>query len=636
MSSPPLFERLFGFVEASHARAAAMLVVICLALFAPGLRGMPPMDRDEPRFAQASKQMLETGDPVDIRFQGEARHKKPVGIYWMQAAAVSAGEALGLPAARTTIWLYRLPSLLGAILTVLFTYAAAVALSTRRAAFVAALLTASVILLGVEARLAKTDAVVAATVAIALAALARVYMNQDDRGWRLSWGWVAAFWAAIGVGVLVKGPITPAVVGLAALTLAVADRRAGWLKRLRPLPGLALVVVIVAPWVVAITLKSGGAFFQEAVGQDMLAKVGSGKESHGAPPGSYLAAFFATAWPLAPFFLLALPFVWRARRSPTVLFALAWAIPMWIVFELVPTKLPHYVLPLYPALAILTGIAAEQGALALRGWGPKVVAALLPLVVVALLGAVAVGFFHYERTLPVAALAILAGAVALSALAWRAIVDGLFGTSAIYAALTALAVCWGVYAFALPAFRTTALSPRLMAAARTAGQGAGCAAPALATAGYREPSLVFLGGTGLAMTDGEGAARFLAQSPCRIAFVVRSMEPQFIEAARNEGLTPRLTERVQGLNLNGGRRLDIGVYLRDASAPAPAAPAPAPPAEAAKPDAPAADAPKAESPPDASTSEPTPPPAAPEVPKPAEPAPAEPAPDAAAPKASPP
>ncbi|PSC02779.1 glycosyl transferase [Alsobacter soli] len=592
--SKPLVERLFGFVEASHARAVLALLLACLVLFAPGLRGLPPMDRDEPRFAQASKQMLETRDPVDIRFQGEARHKKPVGIYWMQAAAVSAGEALGVPAARTTIWLYRLPSTLGAILAVLFTYAAAVSLTTRRAAFVAALLFAGVILLGVEARLAKTDAVIAATVTICMAALARVYMNQDDRGWRLSWAWFGAFWIALGVGTLVKGPITPAVVGLAALVLSFADRRVDWLKRLRPALGLVLFLLIVAPWLVAITLKTHGAFFQESVGQDMLAKVGSGKESHGAPPGTYLAAFFATGWPLAPFVLLALPFVWRSRRTPTVLFALAWAVPMWIVFELVPTKLPHYVLPLYPALAILAGLAAEEGALAFRGWGPKIVAALLPILVVALIAAVAVGFAIYEHTVPVVALVLLVLGLILAVYAWRATVDGLFGTGAIYAVLTSAVVAWGAYAFAVPRFRTVAISPRLMEAVR-AGEAApgGCASPALATAGYREPSLVFLAGTNLVMTDGAGAAQFLAEAGCRAAFVVGAMEPQFIEAARAAGISPRLSSRVQGLNLNGGRKLDIGVYWRqEAPAPKAAAPAPEPPKpDAAEPAAPAPSAP---------------------------------------------
>ena len=104
----------------------------------PGFVSLQPMDRDEPRYAQASKQMLESGDFVDIRFQNEARHKKPVGIYWLQAASVAAGEALGVPDAHTAIALYRIPSLIGATAMVLLTYWAALAFGGRREAFLAA------------------------------------------------------------------------------------------------------------------------------------------------------------------------------------------------------------------------------------------------------------------------------------------------------------------------------------------------------------------------------------------------------------------------------------------------------------------------------------------------------------------
>ena len=59
-----------------------------LVLFLPGFFNIPPIDRDEARFAQATKQMVESGDFVDIRFQDDVRYKKPVGIYWLQASAL--------------------------------------------------------------------------------------------------------------------------------------------------------------------------------------------------------------------------------------------------------------------------------------------------------------------------------------------------------------------------------------------------------------------------------------------------------------------------------------------------------------------------------------------------------------------
>ncbi len=131
------------------------------------------------------------------------------------------------------------------------------------------------------------------------------------------------------------------------------EARSGrWLLPLRPYAGLALTVLLVAPWFVAITWKSGGAFFAEAVGKDMLGKVGGAAERHGAPPGTYALVFFATFWPGAVFATMGFPLAWRERRSDAIAFLIATVLPAWLVFEAVPTKLPHYVLPLMPWIAI--------------------------------------------------------------------------------------------------------------------------------------------------------------------------------------------------------------------------------------------------------------------------------------------
>src|SRR6202162_4005403 len=145
---------VLDYATGSHRRAAALLLVFSLIAFVPGIFQIPPVDRDEARFAQGTKQMIESGDYIDIRFQDEVRYKKPVGIYWLQAAVVNAAEALGVPKARTTIWLYRVPSLIGAIGAVLLTYWTALAFVSRRAAIFPGLITCSSVLLGVEARLA--------------------------------------------------------------------------------------------------------------------------------------------------------------------------------------------------------------------------------------------------------------------------------------------------------------------------------------------------------------------------------------------------------------------------------------------------------------------------------------------------
>ncbi|MDB5571951.1 MAG: glycosyl transferase [Hyphomicrobiales bacterium] len=557
---PSLEANLDAFTR-TNMRALALLVVLSLALFLPGFFTLQPMDRDEPRFAQATKQMLETGDYVAIRFQDEARNKKPVGIYWMQAGAVAVAEAVGVPDARDRIWVYRLPSLMGALAAVLLTYWAALAFASRRAALLAGLLLASTLLLGVEARLAKTDAVVAATVVAAMGAMARLYLStRQGPAWRAP----AIFWGAIGLGLLVKGPITPMVPLLAFVALAVKDRAAGWALDLKPLRGLALALLIVLPWFVLIMIQTEGAFLRDSVGADMLGKVQGGKESHGAPPLTYLAAFWATAWPMAPFAALAAPFAWSQRRNREVAFLLAWLIPTWLVFEATPTKLPHYVLPLYPAIAILIAVAIERGAMAAgQGWRRAVLFWLPGFAL--LVAAVGVGGSYWLRALP--GLSFLAG---LPLLVWIAFkLSRRIGRSstlelALAAPFAAFVLYASVYGGLLtgPSSQPFALSPRLAdALGRAEAATTACPALAPATTLYREPSLVFLTTTDLFMTDAEGAAAFLRDATCRAAYVDSRTEAQFLLALKDEPGV-QLVERVQGIATNGGRKLDIGLWVR--------------------------------------------------------------------------
>src|SRR5215813_15337943 len=167
------------FATQSHARALLVLLVVTFISILPGFFSIPPTDRDESRFAQATKQMIETGEYVDIRFQDEVRYKKPVGIYWLQAGVVKAAQALGFPQALNTIWLYRLPSLIGAVAAVLLTYWAGLAFVSRRAALLAGLMMACAVLLSVEGRIAKTDAMLLATVVAAMGAMARLYRPEQ-------------------------------------------------------------------------------------------------------------------------------------------------------------------------------------------------------------------------------------------------------------------------------------------------------------------------------------------------------------------------------------------------------------------------------------------------------------------------
>src|ERR1700760_1320193 len=316
---------VIDFVTGSQLRAVIFLVLCGLLIFLPGFFNIPPIDRDEARFAQATKQMVETDDFVDIRFQDDVRYKKPVGIYWLQSAAVETLSTFGLPRAQLRIWVYRIPSLIGAIGAVLLTYWTALAFVTRRGAALAGLMMASCVLLGAEARLAKTDAMLLLTVVAAMGAMARVYLSwqRGEEPERPPWSWAAIFWTALAGGILLKGPLILMFAGLTILMLAILDRNASWLWRLRPVWGLMWVLGLVLAWVVAVFMRAGNAFFADSVGGDMLSKLAA-QESHGAPPGLYLVLFWITFWPGAPLAGMAVPAVWRARREPGAQYLLAW------------------------------------------------------------------------------------------------------------------------------------------------------------------------------------------------------------------------------------------------------------------------------------------------------------------------
>ena len=554
--TPSGAERLLGFVEASHGRCVLVLLLLSLACFLPGFVSLHPMDRDEPRFAQASKQMVETGDYVDIRFQGEPRYKKPIGIHWLQAATVRAAEALGVPEARTTIALYRVPSLLGALGAVLLTYWAALAFTGRREAFLAAALMGASLILSVEARLAKTDATLLACSVAAMGALARIWLARDAA--RQPAATLAIFWVAVAVGVLIKGPMILMFTGLAAGTLAIRERSARWLAALRPWLGLALVLLAVLPWFGAIAWRSGGEFYRLAVGDDMLGKVATGQQNHGAPPGFYLVAFFATFWPGAILASASTPFAWRFRGEDRVAFLLAWVVPSWIVFEAVPTKLPHYVMPLYPALAILAVLAIARGFVGPDRRGAKLGFGALPLVSIGLAGVVGGAAWFYDGAIPMPALLLMAAAVALGLAAWLVFLRGEVTRAVLVGIAGAVVMNAAVFGLAQPVLQSLKLSPRLASLVRTAP----CPDPAVATLGYREPSLVFLAGTGLDLVEKPAeAAAFLRGPGCRVAIVDDRFTSDLRDALLTAGETHlQLLGRVRGFNINGGRRVDIGVY----------------------------------------------------------------------------
>lgn len=565
-------------------RPFALLALLGLLLWLPGIVSLPALDRDESRFAQSSRQMVESRDLVDIRFGQVPRYKKPIGIYWLQAAATAIAAPLTHYDDR--IWTYRLPSLLGAIAASWLTVWCALAIAGADAAFLSGLLMLGTVLLTAEATIATTDAVLLACVLGVQGVLLRLYRAareedfSDPRNRTVMWGW-----AALGLGILVKGPV---ILGVAASTLIALtgwdywdqrrDRKPAaspdapadaavqtaqappvwsWLTVLKSWRGIGLFLLLILPWLAAITIQSRGAFIEEALGNDFAAKMAGGQESHGGWPGYYLLLSGLSFWPAILFVLPGILVAVTRRAEPAIRFLLAWAAGWWLVVELVPTKLPHYVIDAYPPLAILAAMFVLE---------PRAVKWLTPARWVAIvqfaLGAalltaavvLAPRYFGGGLAWPVYAAAGAGASLAIAALVLAILKKQLLAVVLGFASL--LVFTPALTAYVAPRLEQLWVTEILEAMVEAAHQP-GDAPPALA--GYQEPSLVFALGKDVVLGDGKGAAEAGARSGS-LALVEDEARGDFL--ARLAELQADSTElgELSGVNYSRGRKVHVILY----------------------------------------------------------------------------
>ena len=530
-----------------------MAALVAFLAGLPGALAVPPLDRDEARFAQATAQMLETRDFVVIHYQDQPRFKKPVGIHWLQAASVSLFSS---PEARQ-IWAYRIPSLLGAMLAAAACAWGASAFFGAPAGLLAGAMLGTTFLLSTEALIAKTDAVLCGTTTLALAALARMYAAARD-GPPLGRSTWMVFWLALAVATLVKGPIAPLVIGLTLAGLLTFDRRPGWLKSLNWIWGLILVALVVGPWAGAVTVATDGSFWTTALTGDLAPKLAGGQETHGAPPGYHTLLAPFLMFPMTLLLPAAAVVGWQRRREPGVRFALAWLLPAWILFEAMPTKLVHYPLPLYGAVAWLAAAALTQPLGAGVRWSGAALCAVVG-------GLLAAGVF-YLLSLYGDPSDVTAAAVAGLLLAAAGVIGGymIVRRAARAAVLAALGLGLAGHA-ALAAGFAPRLDPlwlsdrteRAMAKARLLPRQGIAEAP-VAVAGYAEPSLVFALGTATELEGAGEAARAIYEN--RPAIVEQREEKAFRQALAVYGVSAYVVATVKGLDYSNGDETTLRIY----------------------------------------------------------------------------
>lgn len=339
---------------------------------------------------QMQRSDFHDGGWVVPKVQDRARLNKPPLIYWMQVASAwifTGGDPLA-----DEIWMYRIPSVLCSTFAVLLTWWVGRSMFDPRVAWLASALLAICPVVVFDAHQARADQLLLATVVGMQGCLWGVWKSTargrllstqaetpgSHRVGRSRWGCAIGFWLFLALAVLAKGPIGPMIALLTCAALSIFTRRWSWMLRLRPLIGVLTLAALVGPWVWMVGEHVGWTKYIAIVYDETIGRSAEAKEGHWAPPGYHTVLLAVLFWPGSKMTALGFKVAWmrairgNAIKSGTVaarlaswwrsrgegraaeLFCIAWILPSWLVFECIGTKLPHYTLPMYPAIALLS------------------------------------------------------------------------------------------------------------------------------------------------------------------------------------------------------------------------------------------------------------------------------------------
>ena len=295
-----------------------------------GLGSLPLFDLDEGAFAEATREMLASGDFITTYLNGEPRFDKPILIYWLQALAVA---VIGVDE-----WAFRLPSALAACAWMVAVYRFGREFLDETTGLLAALVgmtSAAVVVIG---RAATADALLNLWLAVTLLTMYRYHQRPDRR-------LVLLTYLFMGLGFLTKGPVAVAIPGAVSLLFfASTGHWRAWLRAVLTPPGWLVFLAVAGPWYVMEYLDQGQAFIDGFFLKHNVGRFSDTMESHGGTLYYYLLATPLVVLPWTGLLLAVVPTLRRVLADPLDRFLWIWFGLVFLLFSLSGTQLPHYIL----------------------------------------------------------------------------------------------------------------------------------------------------------------------------------------------------------------------------------------------------------------------------------------------------
>ena len=507
-------------------RASLALILLCLAIYVPGVLRLPAVDRTEIVYAETTRDMVARSAWLDPRYGDTVHQFRPIGTYWAQAIAAS----IAGPEFARTIAVYRVPGLFAVTFAVAALFWLATPLVGGPVAFMAATLVAVAPLTVLVSQLAITEGLSLLPAIVALLCLLRLYTLRDNDA--SSSRLAMLFWSSVGFGMLLNALLVPILIIATLVALAVMDRDLSWLKRTRPIIGVPLALAIASPWIVVRMMQDGVPFSGLGVSAILEALGGSQDMKLRALPGTFVLALLLGFLPGTALLIPAFAKLWGARDQRIARFLLAWVIGYLAYLELLSSKPGTYTVQvMFPALALAVAMLVRDADGAPKfpkwhaiPWPP--IAAVFVLMLFA-------GAYAATGTWP--SIPAIVMIVAVAALFYVSAVDGRANRLALWwrdsvAALALFAVT--LLAVVLPSLDT--IWPARQIARAIAAACPGATDVSTGVLGFREPSGVFILGSSRSLQTPEAIAR--SKPPLRI--VEARWLDRYSHAMQESGASP--------------------------------------------------------------------------------------------------